>query len=108
MKIAKIKFSDIEMSVTCEDPNQIAAVADALSERANTVRESIGQQKPTDVKLLLLTALSLQHDLDNLLSSLQKVQDEKVAEINAMQDMFTETLNSIANYMENLAERLKV
>ena len=103
MSIVTITLNNKNFQLLCNDgsESQLLDIASALNAKIAEVK--IANPSSSFELLLVMSALSLQEQTQNLTSQLGKSNDPKSADEG---EKFAETLSTIALYLENLAKKI--
>ena len=99
----EIKFGKSVVEVVCDDEEKIRSLAGKINKSMDELRQS--NQKISDAKLAFLTALMLQDEIEQVRSQLATAQNVKEGMVS--RETFIKTLNSISEYIENVATKLE-
>lgn len=99
MSIVTITINNKQFQIACNDGQEelLASAASKLSEQIDTVKEA-SPKAPTEL-LLIMCALGLQDDNSNLRSKLGNTGHDD-------NEKLSETLSTIAGYLEELANKI--
>ena len=101
----EIKFGNNAYKIICDDPTQIQNLADKIQSSIDALKEKYGQV--TETKLLFITALTLQDQVNDLKEKLAD-SDSKLKKNNITEEKnLAASLNSIAELIENVAISFK-
>ena len=103
MPIVTININNRNFKLSCSEGSE-----ELLHSLAVTISDKVAQLKATNQSatfdlLLVLTVLSLQEEVHNLQNKLNTLSG---ADNKNEQEQFSETLSSIASYLETLAQKL--
>jgi len=103
MSIVTITLNNKNFQLVCNDgsESQLIELASALNARIAEVK--IANPSSSFELLLVMSALSLQEQTQNLSAKLGKANDPKSGD---EEEKFAETLSTIALYLENLAQKI--
>ena len=105
MALVDIKFKNTSISLESDDSQRLKDVSEKLNKRA----ESLSRSSPnaTDAKIAILSALMLEDQVEGLLKKIESDEHAKSNEVNKTKDSYIDTINHVANYLENLADRIE-
>jgi cell division protein ZapA (FtsZ GTPase activity inhibitor) len=103
MGIVNIKFRSHNFPINSDDGARIKELAQQLDDRI----ENFSFKNLGDVKTLYITALTLQDEIDNLRNELSQYKTTFDNQLEDNKKRFSETLDYISGYIENLAEKLE-
>ncbi len=104
MGIVNLKFRSHNIQIECDDAEKVTKLSDRLIERI----ENFSHLKAaTDTKLVFLVALMLEDEIENLAKELQKCKAELDDEFETNNQILCDTLNYVAEYLENIADRIE-
>lgn len=103
MSIVTITLNNKNFQLSCNDGSeeQLFSLAALVNEKIFEIKR-VNSAASSEL-LLVMTALSLQEQIQSLSSKLGKFTNEKSYEEN---EQFAQTLSTIASYLENLAKKI--
>ncbi len=105
MHTVEIYFQNTCFSFNCDDPQKLQLLAAKVNERAAAVHHS--SHNTFDSKILLLTAILLQEEIEQLQTRVVELEQHSQNQIQAANHSLATTIEKIASYIENLASHLE-
>lgn len=103
MKSVQLKFFNQQIMLNCDNEER----ALLLSEQLNARIEQFSVNKNiSDSKILYLTALSLQDEIETLKEEFRALKVEASETIEHSEQTLANTLNYVSDYIETLAKKL--
>jgi cell division protein ZapA (FtsZ GTPase activity inhibitor) len=104
MGLVNLKFRSHNVQLECDNEERAVELSKKLNER---IERFSGSKNANDTKLVYLTALLLQDEMETIAQELNSAEAKLEHEFESNNNILSDTLNYIAEYLENLAERLK-
>lgn len=103
MSIITITLNNKDFQLACTDgsENELQDLARRLNEKITNIK--LFNKAASFELLLVMSALSVQEEVQSLEAKLRKIDG---GEINQEEEKFSETLSTIAGYLENLAKKI--
>ncbi len=103
MSLVTITINNKNFQLSCSEGSEreLSMLVDILNGKINDIKNT--SPNASFELTLVMTALSLQSELQTLKS---RIFDEESSKINKDDEKFSETLSTIAGYLENLAQKL--
>ncbi|MBS0236753.1 MAG: cell division protein ZapA [Proteobacteria bacterium] len=105
MKAVEVSFQNSRFTFHCDDPKKLTELAAKVDALANEVAG--GQKGRFDSKILLLTAIYLQEQLDAVSNDAGSLAKEHTHEVEELNSSLIKTIDKVATYIENLAAHLE-
>lgn len=105
MALLDIKFRNTTISLESDDHTRLKEVAEKLNKRAESVAKF--SSNATDIKVAIITALTLEDQVDGLVKKIETEENSKTNEVAKTKGSFIDTINHVAEYLENLADRIE-
>ena len=102
MGIVNLKFRNHNIQFECDNEERVTTLSERLKEKIESFSNIKGA---TDTKLMFLVALMLEDEVDNLSKELEQTKVQLDEESESNNDVLCDTLNYVAEYLENIAER---
>ncbi|AIF80890.1 hypothetical protein I862_01635 [endosymbiont of Acanthamoeba sp. UWC8] len=102
MGIVNLKFRNHNIQFECDNEERVITLSERLKKKIENFSNIKGA---TDTKLMFLVALMLEDEVDNLSKELEQTKVQLDEESESNNDVLCDTLNYVAEYLENIAER---
>lgn len=105
MALVDVKFRNTIISLESDDESRLRDIAEKLNKRAESVAKF--SANATDIKVAIISALMLEDQVDSLLKKIENEESSKSSEVAKTKGSFIDTINHVAVYLENLADRIE-
>jgi cell division protein ZapA (FtsZ GTPase activity inhibitor) len=102
MSTISIKFRQNQFQLVTDNPERVSSVAERVNQRIDNISKA--SSNATDTKLAFMAALMLEDELDTLQDNLAK--SVTSPSTNHAEKLLTETLVQVADYINQLANKL--
>lgn len=104
MKLVDIKFRNHSITLNCEDEVKLRALSEGLNQR---LEGATAFKDASDVKFLYINALMMEDEIVSLRAELEEYKVKYQAGLDNSNQVLSDTLNYVAEYIENIAKRLE-
>lgn len=102
MGIVNLKFRNHTIQVECNNEERVRSLSDKLKAKVEGMNHLRGA---TDTKLIYLVALMLEDEIDSLKKDLAETKSQLEDEFEHNNQILSDTLNYVAEYLENIADK---
>ena len=104
MKLVDIKFRNHTIALNCEDEGKLKSLSERLNQR---LEGATAFKNASDIKFLYINALMMEEEILSLKAELEEYKSKYQAELDNSNQVLSDTLNYVAEYIENIAKRLE-
>lgn len=104
MTLVNLKFRNTNISLDCDDVEQIKVLAARYNERLEEL--SANFCNTSDLKLALIAGLMVEEQIDTLAKTVESDSNTK-GETIAVKKAFNDTISQISDYIDHLASRIE-
>jgi cell division protein ZapA (FtsZ GTPase activity inhibitor) len=103
MSISSFKFRNTYINLDVDNAERVGKLSEKFNQRVEAIAVN---NSATDLKLAYVAALMIEDELDKLQGEFVKKQNTKSSNEAAV-GIISDTLNQVAQYIEQLAERIE-